>query len=351
MKRIALFGCSLDPDEREQSILRKVKYILSSRPSKGNNLDPYDAISYLITQFTKNTSIFYSKGKVEVETWLRPFPSFSDLPLLSVPNFVAFIDSNGCLEYANRVAKFVKANILPDIPFLIGVDHSMSGGVLKALSEIYGRDNILAIFVDSHFDGISLPIKLGLIHYDIETNPDTIYSKNDLYLYDRADSYNTESFIKFLINERIILPENTICIGISNYPTAEAFKVKDARVKNYIREFTVMQEKGVCIIRKEDLRNDPAVLKKLFKNRDIKYVYVSVDMDIGANAVTQGVRFSNGYIGMNVDQIRKITNEIRNFALERGSLIGIDLMEINMYTADESTYALALTIIMGLLGY
>lgn len=350
MKRISLFGCSLDPDEREQSIQRKVEYVLSSRFSKRKGFtDPYDAISYLITKFTKNRSIFCRKGKVDVETWLRPFPTLYDLPLLNVPNFVAFIDSNGCLDYANKVYEYVKAKILPDTPFLVGIDHSMSGGVLKALSEIYGRDNILVIFVDSHFDGISLPIKLDLIHYDIEMNPKTIYRKNDPYIYDRADSYNTESFIKFLIKQRIILPENTICIGISNFPPPKAFKLRDTRVKNYIKEFITAQEMGVSIIKKEDLRKDSAILRNLFKNRNIKYVYISIDMDIGANATTKGVRFTSGYIGMKINEIRKIASEIRNFALKKGELIGMDLMEMNMYTADESTYALALTVIRNLL--
>jgi arginase family enzyme len=262
---------------------------------------------------------------------------------------VAFIDTNGCQDYAAKVCEFTKTNILPDVPLLIGVDHSMTGGVLKALSEIYGKNNILAVFIDSHFDGISLPIKLGLIHYDIETNPKTIYRKNDPYIYDRADSYNTESFIKFLIKEQVILPENIVCIGISNYPPLKAFSLNDTRVKNYIREFTALQERGVTIIKKEDLRRDPTVLKNLFKNRDIEHLYVSVDMDIGANAATKGVRFSNGYIGLKTDEICKIISEIRNFALKKGSLIGMDLMEIDTYTADESTYTLALAIIEKLL--
>jgi arginase family enzyme len=350
-RRIALFGCPLDPDEREQYIQRKVRYVLSSKSLKRNcYMDPYDVIFGLITNFAKKSGlIFCGKGKVDVETWLTPFPLLSDLPLLNVPNFVAFIDTNGCQDYAAKVCEFTKTNILPDVPLLIGVDHSMTGGVLKALSEIYGKNNILAVFIDSHFDGISLPIKLGLIHYDIETNPKTIYRKNDPYIYDRADSYNTESFIKFLIKEQVILPENIVCIGISNYPPLKAFSLNDTRVKNYIREFTALQERGVTIIKKEDLRRDPTVLKNLFKNRDIEHLYVSVDMDIGANAATKGVRFSNGYIGLKTDEICKIISEIRNFALKKGSLIGMDLMEIDTYTADESTYTLALTIIEKLL--
>jgi arginase family enzyme len=52
---------------------------------------------------------------------------------------------------------------------------------------------------------------------------------------------------------------------------------------------------------------------------------------------------------LKTDEICKIISEIRNFALKKGSLIGMDLMEIDTYTADESTYTLALAIIEKLL--
>lgn len=198
MSPVALYGCSLDPDEREQSIKRKVKFLLSSKASRESIYsDPYDVISKLIKLLKRGRPIL-RKGKVSVETWLTPFTLYFDLPLMSVSNFVAFIDSGGCYEYADKVYKFTE--ILPDIPFLVGVDHSMTEVFLRALSEIYNGNNILAIFIDSHFDAFSLPVRLGLIHYDIETNPRTIYRESDPYLYDRADSYNAESFIKFLAN-------------------------------------------------------------------------------------------------------------------------------------------------------
>ena len=164
IKRIVLFGCSLDPDEREQSIHRKRRYIISG--SKRNEyLDPYDVISQLTGIVGEIMPFLRKIGKIDVETWLRPFPLHSDLPFMTVENFVKFIDSGGCYEYVNRICAFVKETILPDIPFLIGVDHSLTGGVLKALAEEYGQENILVIFIDSHFDGISLPARLELIHY------------------------------------------------------------------------------------------------------------------------------------------------------------------------------------------
>ncbi len=344
IKSIALFGCSLDPDEREQSIHRKLRYIISG--SKRNEyLDPYDVISKL-TDIVGEIRPFLRKiGKVDVETWLRPFPLHSDLSFMKVENFVRFIDSGGCYEYVNRICAFVKETILPDIPFLVGVDHSLTGGVLRSLSEEYGQENILVIFIDSHFDGISLPARLDLIHYDIENNARTIHSKNDPFIYDRKDCYNTESFIKFLINDQIIMPENTICVGISDYPPSKAFSLSDSRVRTYVNEFTELENKGITLVKKDEIRSDALFLEKILRRHNNKYTYISIDLDIGGNSITKGVRFCDGYKGLRLDEIRKITRDIVQFALTKGALIGLDLMEIDMYTAEESTYALALTIL------
>ena len=159
-KPVVLFGCSLDPDEREQSIQRKLRYAASGSERK-EYLDPYDVISKLIGLVRNRPPILKKSGKIDVETWLRPFPISADLPYMTVKNFVKFIDGGGCHEYFNRIYTFTKDAILPNIPFLIGVDHSLTGGVLKALAEQYGRENILAVFLDSHFDGISMPVRLG----------------------------------------------------------------------------------------------------------------------------------------------------------------------------------------------
>lgn len=351
MDKIKLFGCSLDPDEREQRIKQKREYALSKESNERENkyLDPYDIVENLIGVLEEIEHIFKKSGKVGVESWLTPFPLKPDFPLLTVSNFVSFIDTNGCYEYAEEVCKFTENNVFDDIPLLVGVDHSLTGGVLKALSKEYGNENILVLFLDSHFDGVSLPKRLDLIHHNMEKGIGGVFRKDDPYLYGREDSYNVESFIKFLLNDQIILPENTACIGATNYPSSEALKSEDPRVTNYVREFTEQEEKGLTIIKKEDIRKNLEVLKNFFETRDFEYIYVSADMDIGANATTQGVRFANGYIGIEIDNIRRILRGTRKWGLEEGTLIGLDLMEIDMYECDESTYALALTILKELL--
>ncbi len=344
MTEIELFGCSLDPDEREQSIRRKVAYIQSGI---NRGFDPYDQILKLKDILKKDN--LKNEGKVDVETWLTPFPRSSDLPFMTLQNFIAFVDSGGCLDYSTNVYKYVKNKILPNIPLLIGVDHSLTGGVLKSISEEYGREDLLVIFVDSHYDGISMKRRLDLIEYEIEKSNNSVYSKKDPYLYDRPDSYNAESFIKFLVKDRIILPENTVCLGVSDYPSEKTASIEDNRVKDYVNEFKNMESKGLEIITKNKIRSEPTSLEKVLRRKDIENVYVSIDLDIGANATTMGVRFLDGYIGMKIKEIKIIMKKIADYISNDKNLIGFDLMEFDMHKADESTFSLALTVISQLL--
>lgn len=340
MNKLGVFGCALDSDERELSIKRKIKYISENR---GKNFStPYDAMSELIGLLGLD---FEKKGAIEVETWLKPFPNLSDLIFMTVPNFVSFIDSGGCREYSEKVYQFTKKEVFPHTPFLIGVDHSLTGGVLKALSEKYGRDNLGFVVIDSHFDGISLPIRCDMILYADEVSNSTTDIKSDHYLWSRKDSYNTESFIKFLIKDGVILPENVICAGVSNYPSEKTFGIEDSRVKKYLEEFKGAENLGLTIIKKEDIRKNLDILAQTFDKLDLKKVYVSIDMDIGANASYEGVRFADGYIGMTPGEILKISSDIKSFFADRSAIAGLDMMEIDMYTANELTYTLGLKII------
>ncbi len=340
MEKLGFFGCALDPDERELSIKRKIKYISENRKSKHST--PYAAMSELVGLLGLN---FEKKGEIEVETWLKPFPTRSDLVFMTVPNFVSFIDTGGCREYAEKVYQFTKKKIFPDTPFLVGVDHSLTGGVLKALSEKYGRENLGLVVIDSHFDGISLPVRCDMILYADEKSDSSTSIGSDHYLWSRNDSYNTESFIKFLIKDGIILPKNVICAGVSNYPSEKTFGFNDSRVKRYLAEFLNVENQGLTIITKDDLRKDPSILCKAFDKLDLKRVYVSIDMDIGANASFEGVRFADGYIGMSPKEILKIADDIRESFTDKGAIAGLDFMEIDMHTVNELTYTLGLKII------
>jgi len=49
------------------------------------------------------------------------------------------MDHGGFETYAQKVGGFIATNIFPDIPCLLAVDHSLSGGAFKKLVELYER--------------------------------------------------------------------------------------------------------------------------------------------------------------------------------------------------------------------
>ena len=128
-KQIAFLGCPLDCDEREPVIAEK-----NALAAKVACADPYDTIMALVRENLPPSS-FREIGSMEVPSWLRPLPTGDPARPLSVEAFVKFIDAGGCRNWAEEVGKAVAA-ILPDIPCLIGIDHSLSAGAVQAISLI-----------------------------------------------------------------------------------------------------------------------------------------------------------------------------------------------------------------------
>ncbi len=144
---------------------------------------------------------------------------------------------------------------------MIAVDHSLTGGIFKKLKELYAQEEMSLIVLDSHTDAIPISILSGIIQYDLDTNPETVYDRNDPYLYHRKDSYNASSFLYHLLEDEVLKPENLFIIGVSDFPPRHAFRIKDPRVENYVGIFTGLRRKGVTILKKEDFLLSPSKLK------------------------------------------------------------------------------------------
>ena len=48
----------------------------------------------------------------------------------------------------------------PVMPVMLGVDHSATGGVVSALSEKLGPENMSVVVLDQHFDGFPVSLRL-----------------------------------------------------------------------------------------------------------------------------------------------------------------------------------------------
>ncbi|RLE52455.1 MAG: hypothetical protein DRJ33_03850 [Candidatus Methanomethylicota archaeon] len=321
-----VFGISLDPDEGLDSIRMKTQLALSGF----RVVEPYDAIVEELRDWAIGKDLVF-KGKVDVESWLTPNPTVDDLILLTPEGIVAFLDTNGCLEYRRKVADFVKDNI-SDKPVMIGIDHSMTGGVLDALTERYGSAELGVIVFDSHFDAISSNIRNKLVEYAREKSPDKGQfglTPFDYVYYPegRKDAYLCGSFLKFLIEEGVIKAENLVVYGPLDYPDAKVREISDLRVKEYVEAYLQLERQGVTIVPRSVIDRNGVIesLKYAISKLDAQNIYISVDIDIMARRPVLGAKFIDieGISELEfyclVDFLKKVLDD---------KIVGFDIVEI-----------------------
>ncbi|MGC8660574.1 MAG: arginase family protein, partial [Desulfomonilaceae bacterium] len=219
------------------------------------------------------------------------------------------------------------------------------------LGALYKTDDISLIVIDSHVDSVPTSAMADAIQYDMATNPSSVYDPADPFLRNRPDSYNASSFIYYLLEEGLVNPRNLYLIGVSDYPPKKAFRIKDGRMKHYLDCYLSLKTSGAKILTKKDLTLGLGTLGNLLNKVKTPFVYISIDMDIGARNALNGVRFRN-YQGINESQIYRIAKSLREM-IDRGvSLVGIDLMEFNPRMANsgntpdqDRTYLIALNLI------
>ena len=329
-KKVVLFGCPLDCDEKHDAIEEKQAGAVLS----GTTDDPFDTILDFIRQEVP-AELWEAKGSIPVPTWLRPMPQGQDRQKLVVDEFIRFMDEDGCRQTASEVDEFVTRRILPDLPCMVAVDHALTGGVVKALARHLGEENLALIIVDSHTDAVPMPLMAEAIQYDIDTNPNSVYDRNDPFLYNRPDSYNASSFVHHLLKEEISAPSNLYLIGVSDYPEKRALRLKDPRVAHYTEIWSGLKRLGAKVITKDECLTKPSKLKVLLKNIKTPYLYVSIDMDIGARNALEGVRFRN-WKGLGEKQIYKVIGLICDSVAKDIQLAGMDITEINPRRAGSS---------------
>ena len=348
--KTVFFGCPLDGDERHESIQEKLS--LMGAPEVVD--DPYEGIMRIIRQEV-NPEMWAEIGSLDVPGWLRPIPPLADEEKIRTEIFVDFVDQGGFETYAQKVGDFIATRIFPDLPCMLAVDHSLTGGAFRKLIELYRPEEIALIVLDSHTDAIPMSAMAGMIQYDIDTNPDTVHDRHDPFLFNRKDSYNASSFLHDLLLEEALKPQDLYLIGISDYPPKHAFRIKDPRIENYVNIFSELKRKGVTILTKNDFLVSPSKVKSILTRIKSPYVYISIDLDIGARNGIEGVRFLERQ-GLNERQIYRIVDSLRDLLLRGVQLAGMDLAEINPrkagryhHTGEDQTYRIAVNIIKKLL--
>jgi len=343
-KKMVFFGCLLDSDERYDALQEK----LASIDRGGIFTDPYQSVLSLVTP-ELDPNCWESKGLIPIPDWLHPFPPNSSRHQLTSSEIIAFIDRNGCREAAEEVGRFVEEAVFPHIPCLIAVDHCLTGEVYRRVAERHAPEETALIVLDSHTDALPMSILAPAIQYDAETNPASVHDPDDPLLNGRPDSYNAGSFLYNLLVEGIVLPRNLYLLGISDYPPKQAFRLKDERTKNYVHFYRELKNTGVTLVTKDELLSSPSRIRRILEGIRTPYLYVSVDMDIGARNALEGVRFLDRQ-GLNEPQLLRLIGYLRE-VLDRGvKLAGLDLTEFNPRQAGlDQTYPIAAQIIKNLL--
>jgi hypothetical protein len=339
-KKIKVFGAALDPLDDPMKVLTKCSYINKLAQNliepERNFLDPYEGLLKFSKILKKEQ--FIKIGKFSIDTWLTPKPKIEDFPLLDPFKYQEFVNSGAVRNLSINLGEFIDEKILPDIPLMIGVDHSLTGGVLYSLSQKYGKDNILIVIFDAHFDGIPASISLNLTKYMKEHQKEVhvlvpeLLESMEVENITLKDSYSCASFLDYLIEDEIISPENLIIFGVQDYPDKELLLIEDSRVKDYVNYYSSFEEKGVKII--PAVKNSDHMieeLKKSLNSHNVSNIYLSFDVDVGVFKEILAARFMN-VIGIEKKLILKAAKTIKEYMVSKHcELIGLDFLEIDTY--------------------
>lgn len=320
------YSALFDPDEGGDSVSRKIECLLSNIRIK----NPYREI--LNSKEVSGLNI-KDYGEIPIESWLSIYPTMEDLPMLTTTNFSAFLDSDGCREYREKVKSYARDL---DRPLMVGIDHSLTGGVVEALRE--RTEDFTLVLFDSHFDGIPSPVRNGLIGYMMESRPDYErfgYRPTD-YVFSavgRKNSYNGGSFLYHLINEDVIDARDIVVFGVLDYPSEKMVRVQDPRVKEFVQIYKDLEKEGVTLVHRgviDSLGVEEAINRAIVSKN--KNVYVSIDLDIGSRSALMGAKFTD-IEGLKEAEIYKA---VQTLYKRNSNILGLDLMEINPWTAGTS---------------
>lgn len=337
-KVIKVFGAALDPSDSPTKLAIKQGY-LSARATgmkvKSQYTDPYEG--FITESRVLKGSKFKKVGRFPIESWLRPKPELEDEIFMTPLDFRLFLDSNGCKEYSEDMETYIEENILPDIPLMIGAEHSLTGGVLRALSKKYGAENITVVILDGHFDAIPTDLRLDLVKYSKEHKDEVqIPFPEMLDAYEQhaeiPQVYNCGTFLYYLLEEKTILPENVIVFGCMDYPSDEMRGIQDPRIKNYVDFYLSYEEGGVKIIPNY---KDNAKMRKNFKEAlesvNTPYIYLSIDVDVSSLNAVLAARFME-FIGVDEECLLDVAQILKRFFENKDvELIGIDIMEVEVH--------------------
>jgi len=326
---IKYFGASLDALDSEEALVIKKSYVESLSSGNGSIglRDPYALFQGVMGRRVKDLG-HQNLGRFFIETWLTPKPEISDVNLINEESYSEFIKNDGFKVFARLLKDFVKAHVFPHIPGMIGVDHSLTGGVLMALSERFGPENLCILVFDAHTDAVPLPLRRGLAQYASEAG---LPSPRPLSVSPGFNPYSTGNFLLYLVEEEIILPSHLLIIGTTD-GIDKLRGSNDRRAKEYVHHYDFLIDQGVKIISKDQIeRFGFPLVKKALETIECSNLYLSLDVDVSALCGVLATRFTDA-VGTEIPAIFETMVEIAELlSSNRFTLVGIDIMEIDIH--------------------
>jgi arginase family enzyme len=323
-RKLAFFGVALDPTDDELRL--EFKAILGRHLAEGRIRfrNPYEALTESLRDLI-DKGVCEASGEIDLPSWLTPAPTQSDLPLLTAENNLRFIDEGGCDEVAERVRAFIQSGTAGSIPAMVAVDHSTTGGALRALADKRHPASMTVLVVDSHFDGLQLAERMDLFRYSQAEGKGSSGSDH----LDLQESYNCATWLKHMLDEKVVVPDRLIVFGISDHPT-EAMR-KDPRLGRYVGAYRAFEEAGVTFVTKEEIRQQGVrdALAPLLNGMATDGLYVSLDADIGSLDAVHAARFMN-VKGLSAEELCDLARVLEE-TLQKKQLIGLDVCGIETF--------------------
>ena len=327
-----IFGVALDVADDPWSLqLKWASMMATGKEGDGFYADPYDAVANGMSECPD----FELGGKFPSPSWQGSIPRPSDGNLVSVENLQQFVADGGLLETMKRLRDFVESNIFPACPVMIGIDHSATGGVISALTKKYNPEMLSIVVLDRHFDAIPLSLRMdglfrsspgttypSLVPFGEKGNPQPLDVKE-------LDQYSCGNFWGYLIDEEIVLPEHLVFIGVADYPGPQM----DPKWQQFREGYLSFEERGCSFFPLWKFNGSYAKSLTRFIHERVKtpYVYVSLDLDVGAYRCINAARYMDGpgISRKNLLDIARIISE----GNQKGNfmLVGFDIMEFNIH--------------------
>lgn len=331
----ALIGSALDPDPGgERMALRRAAARLAGGAAGSAPRDPYDVLA----PYVQRLGPVGLAGKIAVDGRMTPLPASGEAEDADREALALFLHREGCRSHADAIAAKV-ARLQPTIPVMVGIDHSASGGAIEALSRRIGAPSLGVVVLDSHSDVVPSALRRGLIEYARENPQGLSLAAEEVDSGLPAPAYDCGSFLNRLIECGALLPRNLVILGCSDVPDARLATIGDARVKAVCDHFRKLAALGATFVPRERLIDDPeTVATQALGHLAGKSIYISVDLDVGANAALTGVRFLDRE-GLEEWTLAAVVEAVLAFVADRATLAGLDLMEFDFYRAGAVTTA------------